>query len=97
MKEGKTDFWKDYTEYMFREIGKNTFEITKWGRADSPSVIYNVRKGPKGYFCNCPARKAPCVHIKELEKWLNAGKPSDFGKDPKKDVFGKLKKMGIKI
>lgn len=97
LSEGKTDFWKQHTEYVFRELGKNTYEVTKWGRGDTPSSIYHCRKGPKGFFCNCPSKRTPCIHIKELEKWLKAGKPSQFGKNPKKDVLTKLKRMGIKV
>jgi hypothetical protein len=31
-----------------------------------------------------------------VQEWIKAGKPSGFGKDVKKDVLNKLKKIGVK-
>lgn len=90
--EGKTDFWKDFTEYMIRELGKDVYEVSVWKRGDTPSQIYKCT-GRKGkIMCSCPAR-GPCKHIKMVADWINKGKPEHpyF-----KDVMKKVKK-GLKI
>ena len=89
---GKTTFWKGHEEYICREIGNNTYEISKWGRGDTPDAIYTV-KGTPPSFCSCPARKKNCVHMQEISKWLKVGKPSMFGKNVKADVLKKINRM----
>lgn len=91
--EGKSKFWKGKEDYVIREIGKNTYEITVWGRGDTPDAIYTVKMNPKGTdgFCDCPAR-ARCKHIKMVKDWIKAGKPSEFGKDPRGYVLKWLEK-----
>ena len=92
--EGKTDFWKENPEYYIREIDKNESEIAVFKRGDTPNNVYTVdcKKG----ICNCKSRGV-CKHISMVEKWIKAGKPSPFGKNPKGDVLKKLKKIGVKI
>jgi hypothetical protein len=90
--EGRTDFWKDYTEYYIREMGKNKYEVSVWKRGDTPSAVYICSENS----CDCPAR-GKCKHMQLVKDWIKAGKPSPFGKDVKDDVLKKLKKMGVKI
>jgi len=92
--EGKTDFWKENPDYFIREVGNDKFEIAVFKRGDTPDAVYKVscKKG----ICSCPAKKS-CKHIPMVQKWIKAGKPSYFGKNPKAEVIKKLKKMGVKI
>jgi hypothetical protein len=97
IKEGRTDFWKDYTEYFIRELGKNKYEVSVWKRGDTPSAIYTVSNIGNKWMCDCPARKGTDKHVQLVKDWIKAGKPSPFGKDVKDGVLKSLKKMGVKI
>ena len=97
VKEGSQKFWKGKEEYFIREVGTNKYEVTVFVRGDTPEAVYIVNKSGSKWRCNCPARKGTDKHVKMVQEWLKAGKPSDFGKNVKKDVLNKLKKMGAKV
>lgn len=67
----KTDFWKD-KDYQARKLAHDVYEVTSWGRGDTPDKIYTIHfLGDGKWKCNCPARKITCKHIdmvKELKK-----------------------------
>jgi len=60
-------------EYMVREIGPNTYEVTKWTHGASPTGIYTVRAFKK-WTCDCPAR-GKCRHMDIVREWLKKNKP----------------------
>lgn len=96
--EGKAKFHKGGEEYFIREVGMHKYEVAVFLRGDTPDNVYTVqKKGGGGWMCNCPARGPKDKHIKLVQEWLKAGKPSDFGKDVKGDVLKGLKKMGVKL
>lgn len=95
--EGKAKFHAGGEEYFIREVGKDKYEVAVFLRGDTPDNVYKVNKIGNKWSCNCPARKAPDKHVKMVQDWLKAGKPSDFGKDVKGDVLKGLKRMGVKI
>lgn len=89
----ETGFWDRFAEYIIRQIGKDTYEVSVWKRGDTPSQIYKcVSRGGK-IQCSCPAR-GPCKHIKMVADWINKGKPEHpFFKNVKKTVLQGIKKL----
>ena len=82
--EGKQDFWQkmEGADYLVRELSPNEYEVTKWTRGDTPTNIYKCYdRGRGNRKCSCPSRKAPCVHVKEVQDWLKKGKKEYYSKE----------------
>ena len=70
-------------EYYFKEVGKGQYTVAVFKKGGSePNNVYKCTK----IWCDCPSRKK-CRHLEMLQMWIKVGKPSPFGKDPKKDVM----------
>ena len=91
----KTEFWKD-KDYQVRRAAVDVYEVTSWGRGDTPDNIYTVRfLGNGKWKCNCPARKVTCKHI-DMVKDMKEKDDKNF-KAMLDDLKEKLEDIGVEI
>ena len=74
-------------EYYFKDFqphaknGPLVVEVAKFAMTRRPVAVYTVRKNRAGWSCDCPSphsHAGNCKHVRMVQDWLHAGRPSPF-------------------